>query len=474
LSDRTPTRTGEPMLLDRMALVGQTFEQIPATGPHVGSVLAILLASEQRGVHSKELMIQWEQEVGAIPGIRSLTFEGMAAGPPGAPIEVWLQGHDMQVILAAADELMQRLRQFDGVYQIRSDFSPGKNEIRLTLKPAARALGLTVEDLARQVYAGYFGEEALRLQRGRDDVRVKVRYTADERSRVSDLDRMRVRTPEGLEIPLLSVADVHYEEGYSQIVRTDGMRRVAVSAAVDSHKANTSEILADLQQHFFPELNRKHAGLFVSIQGEQEKMRESFESIFISFPLAMMGILVIIATVFRSYVQPLVILFTVPFGIIGAIVGHLLLGYTLTLMSIFGMVALAGVVVNNAIVMIERVNEYLAEGFAFALAVQKGAMRRFRAILLTTMSTVFGLIPLILETDLQARFLIPMAISIAAGVLFATVLTLVLIPSLLMVLNDLRRAVHWFRYGWLPSREAIEPAGTRRANGEALVTSGEV
>jgi multidrug efflux pump subunit AcrB len=471
LSDRTSTRTGEPMLVDRMALVGQTFEQIPATGPHVGSVLAILLASEQRGVHSKELMIQWEQEVGAIAGIRSLTFEGMAAGPPGAPIEVWLQGHDMPVILAAAEELMQRLRQFDGVYQIRSDFSPGKNEIRLTLKPEARALGLTVEDLARQVYTGYFGEEALRLQRGRDDVRVKVRYTADERSRVSDLDRMRVRTPEGLEIPLLSVADVQYEEGYSQIIRTDGMRRVAVSAAVDSYKANTSEILADLQQHFFPQLNRKHAGLFVSIQGEQEKMRESFDSIYISFPLAMMGILVIMATVFRSYVQPLVILFTVPFGIIGAIVGHLLLGYTLTLMSIFGMVALAGVVVNNAIVMIERVNEYLAEGFAFALAVQKGAMRRFRAILLTTMSTVFGLTPLILETDLQARFLIPMAISIAAGVLFATVLTLVLIPSLLMVLNDLRRAAHWFRYGWLPSREAIEPAATRRANGEVLVAS---
>ncbi|MBR9980381.1 MAG: efflux RND transporter permease subunit [Desulfatitalea sp.] len=468
LSERTPTRTGEPMLIDRMALVGQTFEQVPATGPHVGSVLAVLLSSEKRGVHSKELMIQWEQEVGRIPGIRSLTFEGMAAGPPGAPIEVWLQGDDMPMLLAAADALMQRLRQFEGVYQIRSDFSPGKNEIRLALKPEARALGLTVEDLARQIYAGYYGEEALRLQRGRDDVRVKVRYTADERSRVSDLAQARIRTRDGREIPLRSVADLQYEAGYSRISRTDGMRRVAVSAAVDSERTNTAEILAELQQHFFPQLRQDHAGLYVSVQGEQKRMRESFESIYVSFPLAMMAILVIMATVFRSYAQPLVILFTVPFGIIGAIAGHLLLGYTLTLMSVFGMVALAGVVVNNAIVMIERINEYLAEGFAFREALQLGAKRRFRAILLTTVSTVFGLTPLILETDLQAKFLIPMAISIAAGVLFATVLTLVLIPSLMMILNDMRRALHWFRHGQLPTREAVEPAATRRTDDALL------
>ncbi|MCJ8500384.1 efflux RND transporter permease subunit [Desulfatitalea alkaliphila] len=471
LSEQIPTRTGEPLLKDRMALVGQTFEQIPATGPHVGSVLAVLLASEQRGVHTKDLMIRWEREVGAIPGIRSLTFEGMAAGPPGAPIEVWLQGHDMPTILSATDALMERLRRFDGVYQIRSDFSPGKNEIRLALKPEARALGLTVDDLARQVYAGYFGEEALRVQRGRDDVRVKVRYTEAERSRISDLPQMRIRTREGYEIPLRSVAEVQYAAGYSRIIRTDGMRRVAVSAAVDGQRANTAEILADLQQHFFPQLHRDHPGLYVSVQGEQEKMRESFESIYISFPLAMMGILVIMATVFRSYAQPLVIMFTVPFGIIGAIAGHLLLGYTLTLMSVFGMVALAGVVVNNAIVMIERINEYLAEGFPFREAVRLGAMRRFRAILLTTVSTVFGLTPLILETDLQAKFLIPMAISIAAGVLFATVLTLVLIPSLLMILNDLRRTVHWFRHRRLPTREAVEPAAFRRLETQAPLSA---
>lgn len=461
LSERTPTRSGEPMLQDRLVMVGQTFQQIPSFGPHVGSILAIMLESEQRGVHSKDLMVQWEKEVGVIPGITALTFEGMAAGPPGAPIEVWLRGQDMDVILAAADDLMARLQQFDGVYQIRSDFSAGKNEIQLTLKPEARALGLTVDDLARQVFAAYYGEEAVRLQRGRNDVRVKVRYTQEERSRLSDLENMRIRTPLGREIPLLSVANVVYITGYSTITRTDGMRRVTVSAAVDTQRANTAEILADLDATFFPRLRTEYAGLYVSIQGEQEKMRESFDSIYVGFPLAMLGIFIIVATIFRSYIQPFVILFTVPFGIIGAIIGHILLGYELTLMSVFGMVALAGVVVNNAIVMIERINEYLAEGLTFFEAVTAGSKRRFRAILLTTISTVGGLTPLIMETDLQARFLVPMAISIAAGVAFATLLTLLLIPSLLAIINDFRRLVHWLLYHSLPTREAVEPAAWR-------------
>jgi len=169
-------------------------------------VQAILLESEARGIHTDELMVLWEKEIGMLPGVKSLTFTGMETGPPGDPIEVWLQGHDMDDILAAADELKRRLRKFDGVYQVRSDFSAGKNEMRLRLKPEARTLGLTVEDLARQIYAGYYGDEAYRMQRGRDDIRVKVRYTADERSRISDLSQVRIRTGQGFEVPLSSVA----------------------------------------------------------------------------------------------------------------------------------------------------------------------------------------------------------------------------------------------------------------------------
>lgn len=464
LENKTTTRSGDPLVEDRLTLVGQTLSDIPKVGPHYGSVQAILLDSEMRGIHTEELMVKWEKEIGRLPGIKSLTFTGMEAGPPGDPIEVWLQGHDMDEILAAADELMTRLRKFDGVYQIRTDFSPGKNEMRLSLKPEARTLGLTVEDLARQIYAGYYGDEALRLQRGRDDIRVKVRYTANERSRLSDLNQVRIRTAAGYEVPLMSVAEVAFAPGYSTITRTDGMRRVAVSAGVDTHKANANEIFAELSANYFPQLKQRHPGLFVSLQGEQKKMRESFSSLFIGFPIAVLGIFVVIATMFRSYAQPFVIMFTVPFGIIGAVFGHLMMGYDLSIMSIFGMVALTGVVVNDAIVLIERINENLACGMPFFDAILKGGARRFRAIFLTTLSTVGGLAPLIMETDFQAKFLIPMALSIAAGVAFATILTLVLIPGLLAILNDLRLVVHRVRHGRWPRRLEVEPARDRHVD----------
>jgi len=464
LAGKTKTRTGEPLLENRLVLIGQTLEDLPRFGPHLGSVQAILLDSELRGVHTKDLMVLWEKEIGQIPGIKSLTFTGLQAGPPGDPIEVWIQGLDMDKILAAAEDLMARLRKFDGVYQIRSDFSPGKNEMQLKLKPEARTLGLTVDDLARQIYAGYYGEEAVRLQRGRDDVRVKVRYTADERRQVSDLERIRIRTPKGYEIPLLSVAEISFGPGYSTITRTDGMRRVKISAGVDTKRANANEIFAELSAHFFPQLKHRYPGLYVALQGEQKKMRESLDSLRIGFPLAVLGIFIIIATMFRSYAQPFVIMFTIPFGIVGAAMGHLLLGYDLSIMSIFGMVALTGVVVNDAIVLIERINENIAEGMPFFEAILSGGARRFRAIFLTSVSTVGGLAPLIMETDLQARFLIPMALSLAAGIAFATVLTLVLVPSLLAMLSDLRLVVHRFKYGVWPKRVEVEPSRYRYAD----------
>jgi len=353
------------------------------------------------------------------------------------------------------------LRKFEGVYQIRSDYSPGKNELRLELKPEARTLGLTVDALARQVYAGYFGDEAVRLQRGRDDVRVKVRYTADERRRVSDIERIYIRTPDGHEVPLISVADITFSPGYSTIIRTNGMRRIAVSADLDTNKANAAEIFAELSSGYFHQLKHRFPDLRVALQGEQKKMRESFETLYIGFPLAVLGIFIIIATMFRSYAQPFVIMFTVPFGIIGAVLAHPLFGFELSIMSIFGMVALTGVVVNDAIVLIERINENIAEGMPFFEAIIKGGARRFRAIFLTSLSTIGGLAPLIMETNLQARFLIPMALSLAAGVGFATVLTLVLIPSLLAILSDFRLLFHRVRYGYWPKRIEVEPARDR-------------
>ena len=281
----------------------------------------------------------------------------------------------MNEILAAADELMARLHKFEGVFQIRSDFAPGKNEMQLELKPQARTLGLTVDDLARQIHAGYYGDEAVRLQREKDDIRIKVRYPTDERSRISDLKRVRIRTRNGHEVPLMSVATISFEPGYSTITRTDGMRRIAVSADVNSNKANANEIFSELALNFFPQLKRKHPEIQVAFQGEQKKMRESLSILFVGYPLARLGLFIIVATIFRSYVQSLIILFTVPFGIIGAVLGHLLLGYDLSIMSVFGMVALTGVVVNDAIVLIEQINNNIAAGMPFFNAILRGGLK---------------------------------------------------------------------------------------------------
>lgn len=464
LASKTKTISGEPLVENRLVLVGQTLEAMPHAGPNYGSVMAILLPSEKRGVHSKDLMVRWEKEIGVIAGVKSIRFEGLQTGPPGDPIEIWIQGHDMERILDAAGRLQKRLERFDGVYQIRSDFSPGQNELRLRLRPEARTLGLNLDDLARQINSAFYGQEALRLQRGRDDVRVKILYTTQERRSLAQLGRMRIRTPSGDLVPLPEVAGMTFAPGYSSITRTDGLRRVAVSAGVDTKRANTSEILAELKKEYFPRLLERFPDLKIAVQGEQKKMRESFTSLKVGFPLGVFGIYVIIATMFRSYLQPFVILFTVPFGIIGAVMGHLVMGYRLSLMSIFGMVALSGVVVNDAIVLIERINENLAAGMGFKQAVIDGGGRRFRAIFLTTVSTVGGLAPLIMETDFQARFLIPMALSLAAGVTFATVLTLILIPSLLTILNDMRRLVFKWRNQYWPDRAEVEPAASRYAD----------
>ncbi|MCI5119866.1 MAG: efflux RND transporter permease subunit, partial [Candidatus Electrothrix sp. AUS4] len=465
VAGRTKTVSGKSLIEQRMILVGQSLssQDRGKKGAHLGSVQFIMLPAEERGVHSNDLLIAWEEEIGSLPGAKSLTFEGESHGPGGAELEFWIQGNRMEDILAAADQLQEKLRSYSGVIQIRSDNSPGKNEFRLTLKPEARALGLTVEDLAGQVNAGFYGREAFRVQRGEDDIRVKVRYTLDERSRVTDFQQMRIRTSGGQEVPLLSVADMAFGPGFSTITRTDGMRRVAVTADVDSKRANAQEVFADLAV-FSRQLEAQFPGLHVSAQGEKKNMRESFAPLKVTVPLAVLGIFVIVATTFRSYIQPLVILVSIPFGIIGAILSHLALGYDLSMMSMFGMVALTGVVVNDAIVLIERINENLAGGMSFFNAVTKGGARRFRAILLTSVSTVGGLAPLILETDMQAQFLIPMALSLAGGVVGSTVLTLVLIPSLLAIVNDGRRVIGRLQTGIWLEREAVEPAAARRVN----------
>ncbi|MCL4693189.1 MAG: efflux RND transporter permease subunit, partial [Candidatus Hydrogenedentes bacterium] len=264
-----------------------------------------------------------------------------------------------------------------------------------------------------------------------------------------------------------SVADVKYAQGYSSITRVDGLRLVKVTSEVDSKRANAEEVLNDMVEGgFLPELRQRMPGFSYSFEGPQKDSRDAFSGLAIGFPIALFGIYIIIATMFRSYIQPVIVMFTVPFGLIGAMLGHLALGYDVTMMSVFGMVALAGVVVNDAIVLIECVNSNIAEGQPFFEAISRAGARRFRAVMLTTITTVGGLMPLILEQDLQAQFLVPMAITIAAGVAFATLLTLLFIPCMLGVLNDFRRLAHYASHRTWVSPEDVEPARLRNVDEE--------
>lgn len=463
LADEFPTATGGPLILNTVRLAGGSLsENVTATGHKVGSIQLVLVDTEQRNASSEVIMKRWEELIGQIPGSDALTIGGMNAGLPGKPIDVGIRGRDLASMDAAAQDLMQRLTTFQGVGQIQTDFRPGKNEYKFRLKEEAVQNGLTVEDLGLQLSQAYYGGEALRIQRNRDDIRIMIRNTDDERSRISDLKNVRIRTPGGDEMPLLSVADMSTGPGYSSITRIDGLRTVSVSAEVDPTQGKAGEINSELESKHFPELQQRYPDVYFDFQGEKQDSGESVSSLLISFPIAMIGIYIIIAAIFRSYIQPLVIMFTIPFGIIGAVIGHIFMGIELSLMSMFGMVALAGVVVNDAIVLIEAINHNVKEGIPLFKAIILAGQRRFRAVFLTTLSTVGGLMPLILETDLQAQFLIPMALSIAAGVAFATLLTLLLIPNTIAVLSDLRCLMYYaWNLKWPETRNQLEPASKR-------------
>ena len=448
---------GESLIRATWATIGEQRGLVTRTGNYLGEVTVELVSSDRRGVHSEEIKKRWREKMGPVPEARRLEFLSNMGGPRGKPIEVRLLSHDLNTLIAASAELREELRRYPGVYDVADDREPGKKELRVRLKPLARTLGFTLQDLAVQVRAMWYGDEALRIQRGRDDIRIKIRYPLAERSHLAALEEARVRTARGDEVPLVDVADIRLEQGYATISRQGGFRRVVVTAEVDDTVANAGEINDELRKGFLPDLMNRHAGLVWKFEGMDRDRRESVGSLFVGLFVALIGIFVILATVFRSYVQPLLILLVVPMGFVGVVIGHLVSAMTVTLLSLLGMVALAGVVVNDAIVFIDYFNGRVRDGISVEEALVESGGRRFRAMFLTTFTTVAGLLPLLSESSFQAQFLVPMAVSIAFGLAFATFTTLTGLPSLLAILNDVRRVVRWLRIGVWPTREEVEP-----------------
>ena len=430
-----------------MTVVGINTDFEPEVGSHVGEVTVQLLAAEERGISSVLLADKWRDLCGDVPDALELIFMSEDIFPVGKPIEVRLMGDDFAEMREAAARLEAELGTYPGVLDISNDFRPGKMEVQLALKPAGRVLGITLADLAGQVNQGFYGAEALRLQRGRDDVKVMIRYPEAERRSLGDLDNIRIRAPNGSEVPFNEVATATLRRGLSVIKRSDRQRALSVTAEVDSTKANAEKILADLDGDFLPRLLADYENMRYSFEGQHKETQRSVGSLFRGFIIAMLLVYTILAVIFRSYAQPLVVMSVIPFGLIGAVVGHFIMGHVLSLISLFGLVALSGVLVNDSLVLVDFINRVRRRGVPLLDAVLTGGQQRFRAIVLTSVTTVAGLSPILFEKSVQAQFLIPMAISMSFGLMGATLLVLILVPALYMLLDDMQSIWRWLRTG---------------------------
>jgi multidrug efflux pump subunit AcrB len=407
------------------------------TEPTKAEVNFELLESENRDVPAARIENAWREAAADIPGVKSVAFQS-SIFTLGKAIQVEASAADADVLDAAVDELKREIARFSGTVEIQDDRQLGKREIQLRLKPAARTLGVTLEDLARQVRAALYGNEALRVQRGRDDVKVMVRLPADERDAVSDLDRLRIRTADGREIPFHEVAEATMGYGSSIINRRDRRRVVTVTADVDAEVVAASDVLAALEADVLPRLRRDYPGFRASFEGEQREQADAVNAIKRGFLIALFVIFALLAIPFKSYTQPLIIMAAIPFGVIGAILGHLIMGLDVGILSLFGIVGLSGVAVNNSLVLIDYINTERAAGATVEEAILTASKARFRPIILTSMTTFLGVLPLILERSLQAQFLIPIAASLGFGILFATFIILVLVPALVLLEDRIR------------------------------------
>ena len=412
-----------------------------ASGGHMGEVTLQLTPSQSRTISTKEVAALWRERSGSIAGAVELKFNSSLFSV-GNAIDIQLAGNDVDELREVAAGLRAELARYPGVIDITDSFRSGKQELKLKMTPEGEALGLSLGALAQQVRQAFYGEEAQRIQRGRDDVRVMVRYTEAERESLASLDDMRVRTREGSEVPFRTVANASLGQGYSSIKRADRKRVVNVTADVDRTQITADEVVGDLSRSYFPVIRAEHPRVSLSLEGEQRQSGEYLVSLVFPFLIALFAIYALLAIPLRSYVKPFILMSVIPFAFIGAIWGHQIMKLAglvsgLAMMSILGMIAAAGVVVNSSLILVYAINQRRDAGSTMADAVVDAATSRCRPIVLTSMTTFVGLMPLMFNTSVQAQFLVPMAVSLSFGVLFATVITLLVVPSIYLLFEDL-------------------------------------
>ncbi|MAW11925.1 MAG: hypothetical protein CMO54_08755 [Verrucomicrobiales bacterium] len=436
---------GQPLILNMLATVGSQpfktgFSPITPKGDNLGEVAIELLPASERTVTARQLAAKWRKITGGIPGASEISFQSQSAGS-GNAIDLELSGNDDEELLKATELVKRELNNIEGVIDISDSNVLGKRQVSLkSLLPEGESTGLKLSDVGIQMRQAFYGEEVQRLQRGRDEVKVMVRYPKENRISIDDVEKMKIRSARGDKVPLSALVELEEGRSKSAIRRTERLRAIRIAADIDrgNPKANANQARRTLEQTVLSKFNEMFPGVRYEFYGEQKDQAQSMEELKSSSVFALLAVFVLMAIPLGSYIQPAIVMSVIPFGIVGAILGHILMGANISIMSMCGIVALSGVVVNDSLVLVDYVNRHRIKGSSVIEAAWEAGAVRFRPIVLTSLTTFAGLSPMLFETDLQAKFLIPMAISLGFGILFATAITLFLVPCVYLLLEDIK------------------------------------
>ncbi len=432
----TPQQPGGRKLVENVTLKYNTNKDAHESGSHVATITADLLPSEERSSRIDDVMELWRNETGKIADVISIKFAETVIGPGGLDIDIRMHGRDLKALKSASIELQQWLKQFKGVNNVIDDLRPGKPEVAITLKEGASSLGIDARLIADQLRSSFFGTTVSEIQNGSESFEIDVRLKKDDRDSLSDLDYFTIALKDGKRVPLGVIANISSDRGFSRINRVDGLRTVTVQGDVDVRYINAGEVLAKAQEEMFPKLRAKYPSISMALEGANNDAKKTQKSMIAGFVVGLIGVFLLLSFQFRSYVEPFVVMLIIPFAFIGSVWGHVALGLDFTMPSMLGFVALAGVVVNDSILLVNFIKHHHGTTKSVVEAAPMASQARFRAILLTSLTTVVGLTPMLFESSLQAQILIPLVASLAFGLVAATMLVLFVVPSFYAIIDD--------------------------------------
>ena len=434
--EHAPAQPGGRNLVRNVGVQYNRNDDAHESGAHIATVTVDLLPSGTRNARLDEVIDHWREAVGDLPDVIALKFTEPQIGPGGRPIDLRLVGEDLEKLKAASTDLVAWLRAYRGVRDLSDDLRPGKPEARLRMREGALALGLSASAVAGQLRAAFHGRNAAEVQLGPEDYEINIRLSGVDRDSLADLTQFTITLPAGDQVPLDAVATVDSSRGYARIHRVDGRRAVTIRGDLDTDVANAEEILADTRARFLPELKARYPGVTIGLEGQAEETAVTGASLQRNFLLGLAAVFLLLCFQFRSYVEPILVMAVIPAGLVGVVWGHYALGLELSMPSMVGFASLAGVVVNNSIVLVAFIKLHRRAGESAADAARRAARQRFRAVLLTSLTTVAGILPLLTETSLQAQVMKPLVASLGFGLAAATFQVLFLVPALYAILDD--------------------------------------